>query len=232
MSAPIELSLQGAIRLLSSWDILVDCRRIRPGDELALLPEEARSITSRVLHLRRASGAARELGRELLARLGYAPCAIPKDKTGAPLWPAGIVGSFAHDGDLAVAAIAPRRAVDAVGIDIEPAEPLPRELRELVVTPRERRRLNEDPFQGRLLFAAKEAVYKAIAARDGLQLDYQDIDVDLAVRQAHLTDGRSVNLRYAVSTYVVVLAVMSETGAPLVVTTDQRNSAPAVPPLP
>ncbi len=182
--------------------------------------------------MRRASGAARSLGRDLLTRLGHEPCAIPKGDSGAPQWPAGIVGSFAHDGDIAVAAIARSHEFGAVGIDIEPAEALPDELRELVVTPRERPRLSEDSFQGRLLFAAKEAVYKAVAARDGLLLDYQDIDVDLAARQARLSDGRSVDLRYSVSTHIVVLAVMPEIGALQEVAIARRSSAPAVPPLP
>ncbi len=232
MSAPIEQTLQRAIKHLSSADILVDCRPIQPGDERALMPEEARSITSSLVRMRRASGAARELGRALLVRLGHAPCAIPKGESGAPLWPAGIVGSFAHDGDIAVAAIARSGEIGALGIDIEPAEALPDELRELVVTPRERPRLAEDPLQGRLLFAVKEAVYKAVAARDGLLLDYQDIDVDIAGRRARLRDGRNIDLRYAVSTHVVVLAMIPETNASLIVTSDRRSSAPAVPPSP
>ena len=232
MSAPIDVSLQRAIERLSSSYLLVDCRRIQPGDERGLMPEEARSITSPLLRARRASGAARALGRELLERLGHAPCAIPRGGSGAPQWPTGFVGSFAHDGDIAVAAVALRHAFDTVGVDIEPAEPLPAELRELVVTPSERPHLGDDPVHGRLLFAAKEAVYKAVAAREGLLLDYQDIDVDLAAKQARLRDGRSLDLRCAVSSYVVVLALKPETVAPLVVTTARRNSEPAAPPSP
>lgn len=232
MSAPIETSLQGAIRLLSSADILVDCRRVQPGDELALLPEEMCSIASPRLRVRRASGAVRKLGRELLACFGHASCAIPKGGNGAPLWPPGIIGSFAHDGDVAVAAVARSDAFGALGIDIEPAEPLPDELRDLVVTPRERPSLEDDPFQGRLLFAAKEAVYKAIAAREALLLDYQDIDVDLAAKRARLRDGRELGLRWAVSTYVVVLATMPETAVPLAAASDRRSSEPAAPPSP
>lgn len=232
MSAPIDPSLQSAIERLSSPDILVDCRRIQPGDELRLMPEEAGSITSRVPRMRRASGAARLLGRELLARFDQEPRPILKAGSGAPLWPAGFVGSFAHDGDIAVAVVARRRAFGAVGIDIEPAETLPEDLRALVITPYELPRLNDDPFQGRLLFAAKEAVYKAVAACDGLLLDYQDIDVDLAARQARLRDGRSVALRFVVSTYMVVVAMMPEAEVALDAASDRRNSAPAVPPLP
>jgi 4'-phosphopantetheinyl transferase EntD len=71
-------------------------------------------------------------------------------------------------------------------------------------------RLGGDPYQGRLLFAAKEAVYKAIAAREGLLLDYQDIEVDLIAKQARLRDGRTLDLRWVVSSYVVVLATMPE----------------------
>jgi 4'-phosphopantetheinyl transferase EntD len=232
MSAPIDASLQRAIERLSSPDILADCRRIQLGDELCLMPTEARSIASPLLRVRRASGTARALARELLGRLGHTPCAIPKGDTGAPQWPAGFVGSFAHDGDIAVAVVATRRTFDAVGIDIEPAEPLPEELRDLVVTPRERPRLGDNPLQGRLLFAAKEAVYKAIAAREGPLLDYQDIDVDLAAKRARLRDGRELDLRWIVSTYVVVLALMPEIAAPLGAVSDRRNSEPAAPPSP
>jgi 4'-phosphopantetheinyl transferase EntD len=87
-------------------------------------------------------------------------------------------------------------------------------------------------LQGRLLFAAKEAVYKAIAAREGPLLDYQDIDVDLAAKRARLRDGRELDLRWIVSTYVVVLALMPEIAAPLGAVSDRRNSEPAAPPSP
>ncbi|HZD89565.1 MAG TPA: 4'-phosphopantetheinyl transferase superfamily protein [Pseudolabrys sp.] len=229
MSAPIEQSLRGAIRLMSTPDVWVDVRMIAPGDEHALLPDEARSIASSLVKVRRASGAARLLGRALLARLGHAACAIPKGADGAPQWPDGVVGSFAHDGDIAVAAVARSGDCGAIGIDIEPAEPLPDDLRDLVVTPRERPVLDEDPLRGRVLFAAKEAVYKAVAARDGLLLDYQDIDVDTAGRRAHLTDGRAVDLRVSVSTHIVVLAMLRDADLPLPASAERRKTASTLP---
>lgn len=229
MSAPIEQSLQGAIRLMSTPDVCVDVRMIAAGDEHALLPDEARSIASSLVKVRRASGAARLLGRALLARLGHAACAIPKGADGAPQWPDGVVGSFAHDGDIAVAAVARSQACGAIGIDIEPAEALPDELRELVATPGERPFLGEDPLRGRLLFAAKEAVYKAVAARDGFLLDYQDIDVDPAGRQARLSDGRIVDLRVSVSTHIVVVAILRDAELPLSAATGRRSAASTLP---
>ena len=206
-------SLKRSIEELSSSDILVDCRVILPGDEMALLEEEACSIPARVIGMRRASGAARVLGRELLTRLGYAPCAIPKAASGAPVWPDGVVGSFAHDHAIAVAAVGRSCNVNAVGIDVEPAEPLPPELRNLVISPHEQVGLAEDPYRGRLIFAAKEAVYKAVAALDGTLLDYNDIGIDFTARQAVLSDGRLIKLRYCTCSQLVVLAYMLNANA-------------------
>lgn len=206
-------SLKRLISQLSSSTILVDGDHIRPGDETALLQEEARSIASRVIDVRRASGAVRVLGRSLLIRLGYDACAIPKGASGAPVWPTGVVGSFAHDDAMAVAAVGRSRDVGAVGIDVEPGELLPDELRDLVTTARERGRLADDPCAGRLIFAAKEAVYKAVAMLEGTALDYQDIEIDLAGRQALLRNGRVISLRYCAAAQLVVLAFIPKTAA-------------------
>jgi len=101
-----------------------------------------------------------------------------------------------------------RRDVAAIGIDIEPAELLPPELLEMVATPQERRRLGDDPYRGRLLFAAKEAVYKAVYPLDRVFLDYHDIEVDLAGRKAVVPNGRAVELRACMSAHLVVLALI------------------------
>ena len=208
MTEPVDPALQRAIETLSAPGILIGHRLISPGDELALLAEEAHSITSPLIGVRRASGAARIVGRALLARLGYAACAVPKSPSGAPLWPAGVTGSFAHDERVAVAAVALCRDVAAVGIDVEPAELLPPELLDMVATPQERRRLGDDPYRGRLLFAAKEAVYKAVYPLDRIFLDYHDVEVDLTERKAVVRNGRVVELRYCMSAHLVVLALI------------------------
>jgi len=156
---------------------------------------------------RRASGAARHVARELMTRLGYAELPIPKDASGAPVWPAGLTGSMAHDERIAVAAVGLRRDFAAVGIDVEPAVPLPADMLELIATPRELRAIADDPLRGKLLFAAKEAVYKAINPLDGVFLEFHDIEVDLAGRKATTRTGRVLALRICMSSHVVVLAL-------------------------
>lgn len=191
--------------------LLIGHRLITPGDECALLEPERASIASHVAERLRASGAARIVARELLARLGCVSCALPKGPTGAPVWPAGIAGSLAHDERIAVAAVGWSRDVGAVGIDVEPATLLPPEMLDLVATARERPAIEADPFGGRLLFAAKEAVYKAVHPLDGRFLDYHDIAVDVGGGRASVSNGRIVELRFCVSSHLVVLAQVPTT---------------------
>lgn len=195
------------IAMLAPPGLLIGHRLISPGDEHALLDEEAASIASPVTEVRRASGAARIVARQLLAQLGYARPRVPKAASGAPVWPSGIVGSLAHDGRIAVAAVARKSDVGAVGIDIEPAEVLPADMLDLIATPQERRDAATDPLRGRLLFAVKEAVYKAAFPLDGVFLEFRDISVDLPRRRAATRSGHAMDLRFCISTHIVALAL-------------------------
>jgi 4'-phosphopantetheinyl transferase EntD len=200
-------SIQQVIDQLAPPGVAIGHRLIMPGDEFALLPEEAEAIGP-LVESRRASGAARMVTGPLLAELGHAATALPKQASGAPAWPAGIVGSLAHDTRVAVAAVAKSHDFAALGIDVEPAEDLAPDLLDLVTTPAERVKLADDPFRGKLLFAAKEAVYKAVYPLDGIVLDYHDIEVDLIGRKATVQNGRIVELRFGIATHLVALAFL------------------------
>ena len=203
----LDPSLQREISALAPPGLLTGLRRISPGDEDALLDEEAASIASPAIAARRASGAARIVARQLLAQLGHARAPLPKAASGEPIWPAGIAGSLAHDEKVAVAAVGRRRDVGFIGIDIEPAVSLSPDMLELVATPQELRKIGDDPLRGKLLFAAKEAVYKAVYPLDHVFLEFHDIEVDLAGRMAKTRSGRAIALRYCLSSHVVVLAL-------------------------
>jgi 4'-phosphopantetheinyl transferase EntD len=206
VNAAIEESLAGALEGLALPGILIGHRVIAPDDSRALTVEEAASLPSRLPEAQRASAAARIVARELLARMGIASTPLPKAPSGAPIWPPGIIGSLAHDDRIAVAAVARRAAADALGIDVEPAGPLPADLLDVVATARERLVLYRDPSRGRLLFAAKEAVYKAISPLDGVFLEYYDIEIDLGANRAKTRHGRTLVLNTICTAHVVVLA--------------------------
>lgn len=195
---------QSAIDTLSFPGVKLGHRLISPGDEDALLMEEAAAFAGSVVKVRRASGAARIVARQLLQQFGHPPCALPKGAAGAPVWPAGIIGSMAHDSRIAVAAVGMRADVGALGVDIEPAEPLPSELLDLVATPQEQLKLAHDAYRGRLLFVAKEAVYKAVYPLDRMFLEHHDVEINLAERKAVVRNARVVELRFSTSAHHLV----------------------------
>jgi 4'-phosphopantetheinyl transferase EntD len=211
MTVTADPSLQSALDALSVPGIAIGHRVISPGDEHALLPEEAPAFARSVVKVQRASGAARIVARDLLARLGHAGCALPKGSGGAPIWPDGVVGSLAHDDRVAVAAVGRSRDVGAIGIDVEPAELLPAELLDMIATPLERLKIADDPYRGRLLFVAKEAVYKAAYPIDRTFLEHHDVEIDLVERKAVVRNGRLVELRFSISTHLVALAFLHAT---------------------
>jgi 4'-phosphopantetheinyl transferase EntD len=201
----VHSTLESAINDLFFSRIVIGHRIIAPGDEHALMPQELPAFASSVKKVQRASGAARITARKLLRGLGHPPCALPKLPSGATDWPAGVVGSLAHDSHIAVAALGLSSNVSALGIDIEPAELLPPELLYIVATPQERLRIDDDPYRGRLLFAVKEAVYKAVYPLDGVFLEHHDVQVDLAERKATTRYGRTVKFKFCVSSHLVVV---------------------------
>jgi 4'-phosphopantetheinyl transferase EntD len=208
MTSSLNRSLQPAIDALAVPGIMIGYRTILPGDENALMPEEIAAFNQSVLAVRRASGAARIVARQLLSRIGVAERALPKGRRGAPVWPDGIVGSMSHNSSIAVAAVALRRDFIALGIDVEPAEALPSELLDYVATPQEKMRIGEDPYRGRLLFVAKEAVYKAVYPLDEIFLDHHDVSVSLNNRKAVVNNGRVVNLEFCLSQHLLAVAFL------------------------
>jgi 4'-phosphopantetheinyl transferase EntD len=193
--------LQDAIERLALPGVLIGCRSILPGDEWAVCPEEA--TDSPGLDVRRARGAARIVARKLLSQPKRV---LPKGRSGAAIWPRGMVGSLAHDPDIAVAAVAPQQEFAGIGIDIEPAQTLPPELVKTIATRREQSSLDASVYGGRLLFVVKEAVFKAVADLDHIFLDHHDVEVDLTRHEAVIRNGRRVELRFCIATHLVALA--------------------------
>jgi 4'-phosphopantetheinyl transferase EntD len=150
-----------------------------------LFPPEERLVARAVEKRRRELTTGRHCARQALARLGIAPGPILSGPAGEPLWPAGIVGSITHCAGFRAAAVARSTEMATVGIDAEPHEPLPEGVLEVVALPAERIRLDRlaghDPAVrwDRVLFCAKEAVYKAWYPHAQRMLDFDEAHVDL-----------------------------------------------------
>ncbi|MEJ5899190.1 4'-phosphopantetheinyl transferase family protein [Ochrobactrum teleogrylli] len=204
---PLEIALNQAMQAVAAAGISTACRVIRDGDETRLLADESATLTVRNPVRRRASGAARLAARELLIKHGRGGFAILRGSSGVPIWPSGIVGSLAHDDDMAVAAVASSADFLSVGIDVEPAIALPEDITALVKQPGDR--LPEGAADAdRILFCAKEAVYKAVYPLDRVVLNYDDIIVDLQQGYAHTTTGRTVRVVFCRAPKIIMLAYL------------------------
>jgi 4'-phosphopantetheinyl transferase EntD len=186
------------------------CRRIATGDEFALTPAELRPLERSIASVRRASGAARIVARALLAKLGASPGAeLPRSASRAPLWPPGFVGSLAHDDEYAAAAAASSMSLRGVGIDIEPALPLPDDLLDMVATASELKQINGDLVLARLLFCVKEAVYKATHPIDGVFLGHHDVEVSLESSVALTISGHTLRVYTIARPRLIALALLT-----------------------
>lgn len=137
---------------------------------------------ARALPARRAEFAAgRAAARRALATLGLAPAAIPMAADRSPVWPPGVAGSITHADGIALAVVARTSAHAALGLDAEPDEALPEDAAGEILLPEERDRCAAAPDPGRaarLVFAAKEAAYKAQHPLSGRLLDFAALAVD------------------------------------------------------
>jgi 4'-phosphopantetheinyl transferase EntD len=152
--------------------------------DIELFAEEELSVGRAVEKRRREFMTGRACARLALQRLGLPPVAIPNGKRGEPLWPGGVVGSITHCRGYRACAVAKAEDVLAVGIDAEVHEPLPEGVREQVAFGRE---LTMVADQGagvcldRLLFSAKEAVYKAWFPLAHRWLGFEDVELTIDV---------------------------------------------------
>jgi 4'-phosphopantetheinyl transferase EntD len=135
--------------------------------DAALFPEEEAVIGRAVEKRRREFTTARVCARKALKSLGRPPAPILPGARGEPQWPDGIVGSMTHCAGYRGAVLGEHTDVTSIGIDAEPDEPLPYGVLEAIALPEERDEIGEllRDHPGirwdRLLFSAKESVYKA-----------------------------------------------------------------------
>lgn len=164
-----------------------------------LFEDEVRSLGRAVDTRRREFTTGRACARRALARFGLPATAIPSGTRGEPLWPAGVVGSITHCDSYRACALARAQDARSLGIDAEVDAPLPADILEAISSADERRTLaahGPGASWDRLLFSAKEAVFKAWFPLTGRGLGFDDVDVridpDRAAFRALLLVDRSV----------------------------------------
>ncbi|MDQ0790451.1 4'-phosphopantetheinyl transferase EntD [Streptomyces sp. B3I7] len=154
-------------------------------DDAPLYPEERAVVARAVAKRRREFTAVRLCARRAMEKLGVEPRPVLPGERGAPRWPEGILGSMTHCTGYCAAALVRATELASLGIDAEPHEALPEGVLGAVAAPGERERVralsaaHPSVHWDRLLFSAKEAVYKAWYPLTGRWLDFQEADLEI-----------------------------------------------------
>ncbi|MBL7620905.1 4'-phosphopantetheinyl transferase superfamily protein [Frankia sp. AgB1.8] len=153
--------------------------------EAELFPAEEALLARAVPKRRREFTAGRVCARRAMARLGVAPAPLLAGPNREPLWPAGLVGSITHCEGYRAAAVARAGDVLSIGIDAEPNGPTPDGVLDRIALPAEiswvraAARVEPEVHWDRLLFCAKESVYKTWFPLAGSWLGFEDALITL-----------------------------------------------------
>jgi 4'-phosphopantetheinyl transferase EntD len=161
-----------------------------------LFPAEEAAMSRAVDRRRREYATARACAHQALTGLGVPAVPILVGERGAPQWPPGIAGSITHCAGYRAAAAARTADLASLGLDAEPDAPLPGGVLDAISLPGERAGLaalglvsgetgpggggERGPSWDRLLFSAKESVYKAWFPLTGRWLGFADAEVTIS----------------------------------------------------
>lgn len=147
---------------------------------VVLFPEEEAALARAVDKRRREFTTTRWCARRAFARLDVPAAPVLPGHRGAPQWPDGLVGSITHCLGYRAVALARAEHLRAIGIDAEPNQELPAGVLKIVSRPEERAvlpglaRADPEVHWDRLLFSAKETVFKAWYPASGHELGFDD----------------------------------------------------------
>jgi 4'-phosphopantetheinyl transferase EntD len=154
------------------------------GDYRSMRPLEGALVAHAVDSRRREFSAGRSCARLGLNSFGVDEV-VGIGPGGAPVWPAGFVGSITHTEGFCAAAVARRANWISIGIDAEIVDNVELALAPEILTRRELERLYKIPLFMRqeylaLLFSAKESTYKCQYPIAFAWLGFQDIVISTA----------------------------------------------------
>ena len=197
------------------------------ADPGQLLPEEAAIVSTAVMRRRRQFAASRACARRALVDLGVKPTKILSGPHREPIWPPGVVGSITHCEGYCAAAVSHGATIAGLGIDAEIHAPLPAGVAEKIAYGEEREWLRTRRYAAtcwdRLLFSAKESVFKVWFPLTAHWLEFRDVLItfrpdtnrfDARLLVTHpIVDGRRVSTlegRFLLGGGLVLTAVVLE----------------------
>jgi 4'-phosphopantetheinyl transferase EntD len=167
-------------------DAIVTVEQFHYGSHLPAFREERDQVATAVPRRQAEFAAGRTCAHAALRRLGAPEVPLLRGPHGAPRWPAGFLGSITHTDDYCAAAVATDDDCVSIGVDAEPDAALPEGVLPLISLEPERaaigllRSTTPGTHWDRLLFCAKEAVFKAWFPLTQRWLGFEEAHVTLS----------------------------------------------------
>lgn len=148
--------------------------------DVDVFPEELALVRGAVRKRQSEFAVGRHLARRALSELGVPPGPILCGPNRDPIWPEGIVGSITHCSGYCAATVAAHDVINAIGIDAEINDALPADVLRIVARDSERNWIatrTDTIYWDRILFSAKESVFKAWFPITGRWLEFDDVEI-------------------------------------------------------
>lgn len=164
-----------------------------------LMGDEVLAIDHVTAARAREFGAGRAAARAAMEMLGHVPRPVLQGEDRAPVWPTGLQGSISHTGRDCVAVVTDAPEIAALGLDLEPSTPLEPALWPEICTVAEMQWLASlGPTQrghfAKLIFCAKEAVYKAQYQISRTMLDFHAVALIIDLRGGRFSAEMNIDV--------------------------------------
>jgi 4'-phosphopantetheinyl transferase EntD len=146
----------------------------------ALFPEEEALVSDASPSRRLEFLEGRACAHAALRKLGYDEAPILRGKDRQPRWPSGFVGSISHTDSFCAVAVARETDCAGLGLDVETDLPVSEDFARRVCSERELLRCAQHGSSAqlaRVVFSAKESVYKLQHPLSGIVLYWRDLEV-------------------------------------------------------
>ena len=181
---PVRRWLETAAQTIFPLECAVVAQRYDSPD-FAPNPADVAAVSGAVGKRQREFAAGRAAARGALGKLGVPASFIAIGPDRNPLWPTGLTGSISHTAGLALAVVARREHIAALGIDLELSSAVKADLWRGILTTTEIDWIRGQPSDRQgdwatLIFCAKECFFKLQHPLTGAWVDFRDAEVLIA----------------------------------------------------
>jgi 4'-phosphopantetheinyl transferase EntD len=144
--------------------------------------QEERLIAGSVKKRQREFRAGRNAARAALKQLDAPAGPLLRGENREPIWPRGFIGSISHCDDSCITACVQKGEIISLGLDVEPLKPLKPGIARYIETESERLFMERHPeLPSRLIFSAKESLYKCYHPLIGRFFGFHSVTLDLDI---------------------------------------------------